>query len=215
MPSLRDWLTRKQKETRRGRAQLRLVERSAIWSAKPERRNLPSLFEFANIRALTASKNWTAPQRIMVRAAGRYYGSLVAGGLLAILLVAAGVQQFLAHEREKANLTIAQEQRQSVVTTVNNLQNGHGPAVPLLIRELQRLPHDMVVDELRTRFDRESEGRKLPLAYALADPAFGSVDRSFLIDAITTAPVDECDNIVTALAHDSELSDCGLEERRS
>src|SRR6185295_10115684 len=35
--SLRVWLTRKQKETSRGRAELRLAERSATWNAKPER----------------------------------------------------------------------------------------------------------------------------------------------------------------------------------
>ena len=40
--SLRDWLTRKQRETRRGRAELRLAERSASWNAKPENRHLPS-----------------------------------------------------------------------------------------------------------------------------------------------------------------------------
>ena len=37
--SLRDWLTRKQRETRRGRAELRLAERSASWNAKPENRH--------------------------------------------------------------------------------------------------------------------------------------------------------------------------------
>ena len=31
VPSLREWLTRKQKETRRGRAELRLAERAALW----------------------------------------------------------------------------------------------------------------------------------------------------------------------------------------
>ena len=36
VPSLRDWLTRKQKETRRGRAELRLAERSSLWSARPK-----------------------------------------------------------------------------------------------------------------------------------------------------------------------------------
>jgi len=41
--SLRDWLTRKQRETRRGRAELRLAERAALWSAKPENRRLPSV----------------------------------------------------------------------------------------------------------------------------------------------------------------------------
>ena len=38
VPSLRDWLTRKQKETRRGRAELLLVDRAAVWNARPENR---------------------------------------------------------------------------------------------------------------------------------------------------------------------------------
>jgi hypothetical protein len=41
VPSLRDWLTRKQKETRRGRAELLLADRAAVWNAKPENRQLP------------------------------------------------------------------------------------------------------------------------------------------------------------------------------
>jgi hypothetical protein len=35
---LRNWLTRKQIETRRGRAELCLAERAALWNAKPETR---------------------------------------------------------------------------------------------------------------------------------------------------------------------------------
>jgi hypothetical protein len=65
--SLRDWLTRKQRETRRGRAELRLAERSAAWNAKPENRHLPSALEWANIRLLTRKKDWTDPQRRMMR----------------------------------------------------------------------------------------------------------------------------------------------------
>ena len=48
--SLRDWLSRKQRETREGRAGLRLAERSALWEAKPENRHLPSALEWASIR---------------------------------------------------------------------------------------------------------------------------------------------------------------------
>ena len=61
--SLRDWLTRKQRETRRGRAELRLAERSSLWNAKPENRHLPSVLEWANIRLLTKKKDWTESQR--------------------------------------------------------------------------------------------------------------------------------------------------------
>ena len=46
VPSLRDWLTRKQKETRRGRAELLLADRAAVWNARPENRQLPSLLQW-------------------------------------------------------------------------------------------------------------------------------------------------------------------------
>ncbi len=84
VPSLRDWLTRKQRETRRGRAELRLAERAALWEAKPENRHLPSVLEWANIRALTRPKDWTDPERRMMRRAGRYHG-LRAFGLTVLL----------------------------------------------------------------------------------------------------------------------------------
>ena len=71
--SLREWLTRKQRETRRGRAELRLAERSATWNARPENRQLPSVVEWANIRSLTRRKDWTEPQRRMMRRAGRVH----------------------------------------------------------------------------------------------------------------------------------------------
>ena len=77
--SLRDWLTRKQRETRRGRAELRLAERSALWNAKPENRHLPSVLEWANIRLLTRKKDWTEPQRRMMKRAGRVHGLQGAG----------------------------------------------------------------------------------------------------------------------------------------
>ena len=57
VPSIREWLTRKQKASRRGRAELCLVERSAIWSAKPEARHLPGPLETLRIAALHASSD--------------------------------------------------------------------------------------------------------------------------------------------------------------
>ncbi len=70
--SIREWLTRKQKETRRGRAELFLADRAAVWNARPENRQLPSLLQWLQIRWLTAKKNWTPPQRKMMAKAGRY-----------------------------------------------------------------------------------------------------------------------------------------------
>lgn len=89
VPSLREWLTRKQKETRRGRAELRLEDRSAEWNAKQEDRHLPSLWEWGTIRALTDKKSWTGPQRKMMRKAGRYHA--VRGVVVAVMLAVVGL----------------------------------------------------------------------------------------------------------------------------
>ena len=78
VPSLREWLTRKQRETRRGRAELRLADRAALWNDKPENRQLPSLWEYLNIRLLTKSNSWTPVQRTMMQRAGRVHGVHVA-----------------------------------------------------------------------------------------------------------------------------------------
>jgi serine/threonine protein kinase/formylglycine-generating enzyme required for sulfatase activity len=88
--SLRDWLTRKQRETRRGRAELRLAERSALWTAKPENRRLPSLLEWANIRLLTHKRDWTAPQRTMMKRAGWLHGTRTLTALVLLGLLAWG-----------------------------------------------------------------------------------------------------------------------------
>jgi hypothetical protein len=82
--SLRDWLTRKQRETQRGRAELRLAERAAAWNSKPENRHLPAWWEWLNIRLFTRKKDWTPPQRRMMRKAG--FDHIVRGCAVAIFL---------------------------------------------------------------------------------------------------------------------------------
>ncbi len=74
--SLREWLTRKQKETRRGRAELRLADHAETWNLKPERRFLPTWWEDLNIRLFTNNRKWTEPQSRMMKAAGRVHGAL-------------------------------------------------------------------------------------------------------------------------------------------
>ena len=88
--SLRDWLTRKQRETRRGRAELRLAERAALWNHKPENRHLPSVPEWANIRLLTRRKDWSESQRRMMRRAARVHGLRGLGLAILIALVSWG-----------------------------------------------------------------------------------------------------------------------------
>jgi formylglycine-generating enzyme required for sulfatase activity len=88
--SLRDWLTRKQKETRRGRAELLLADRASVWNARPERRQLPSLLQWLQLRWFTRKKNWTPPQQKMMHKAARYH--LTRGvAVVAVLLLLLGI----------------------------------------------------------------------------------------------------------------------------
>ncbi len=93
--SLREWLTRRQKETRRGRAELRLAERVSIWEVKPETRHLPTLFEWVNIRLLTQPKTWTLTEQQMMRRARRVHGLrfLAVASLIGLLTSWAVVRQ--------------------------------------------------------------------------------------------------------------------------
>ena len=112
VPSLRDWLTRKQRETRRGRAELKLAERSALWTASPENRYLPSLAEWLSFRTMTESKHWTAPQRAMIGRAGRVHG--LRTGLATVLLLALAFTGFSIRQavNERQEKLLAQKQEE-------------------------------------------------------------------------------------------------------
>ncbi len=90
VPALREWLTKKQKSTRSGRSELRLASRAMMWSAHPERRQLPSLWEWLNIRLLTRPDLWTDSQRRMMRSAGRHHAVTLSIGLLLLFFFLSG-----------------------------------------------------------------------------------------------------------------------------
>ncbi len=105
--SLREWLTRKQKETRRGRAELKLAERSSLWNAKPENRHLPTLWEWLGIRTLTDPKKWTSPQRVMMSKATRLHSlrsALAMIGIVALISIGVVVRTQVAREREATRI---------------------------------------------------------------------------------------------------------------
>ena len=112
--SIREWLTRKQKETRRGRAELRLAERAAVWNAKPENRHLPSLWEFLNIRLLTDGRKWTSRQQRMMSKAGRFHGiqfGLAAGLFVLLTLSGVAVSRRIEEKRQAEHIMESEEER--------------------------------------------------------------------------------------------------------
>jgi hypothetical protein len=104
VPSLRDWLTRKQRETRRGRAELRLAERAAAYNAKRDPRNLPGWWEWPNILLCTRRRNWNSAERRVMRAATRRRGLqavLVAMVSLAALLAGHEARRRVEEDRDR------------------------------------------------------------------------------------------------------------------
>jgi eukaryotic-like serine/threonine-protein kinase len=106
VPSLRQWLTRKQRETMRGRAEMRLAERAELWNSRREKRSLPSWWEWQDILIFTSRKNWAPPQRRMMRAATRHYTIRILLGALLLLAATIGIVQIksqLAASQRAAN----------------------------------------------------------------------------------------------------------------
>ena len=118
VPSLRDWLSREQRNTRRGRAELRLAERASFWNAISEHRNLPTFWEWAEIQVLTKRRAWTEPQRRMIRQAGRLHVQRALGVALSVFLIAWAVLEGYGALRASALVESLQTARTSDVAPI-------------------------------------------------------------------------------------------------
>ncbi|MEO2014147.1 MAG: hypothetical protein ABGZ53_07215, partial [Fuerstiella sp.] len=150
VPSLQTWLTRKQQETRKGRAELKLAERTALWNAKPENRHLPSLMEWGSIRTLTEKKQWTEPQqKLMKRAAGVHGLRSVIAIAVACVMTAAGVG-FTRQADERRNQAESERLVDGLLTadtavvrgTIEKLKGFRAWADPLLQGAFADSPED-------------------------------------------------------------------------
>jgi formylglycine-generating enzyme required for sulfatase activity len=171
VPSLRDWLNRKQRETRRGRAELRLAERASLWNARPENRLLPSEWEWCRIRLYTNPKEWTEPQRRMMRTAARVHGLRTLGLVVAgVLLLVLGLT---IRRRE-----IAYVQQTYATELVEELLRAETPEVPDIITEAEKRDCRRWVErDLRQRLPKlpDDSHQKLNASLALL-PDEGQVE---------------------------------------
>lgn len=172
VPSLREWLTRKQKENRRGRAELRLDEIAALWNARPQRRLLPSGWEFLSMYALTDEKSWTTAQRKMMRVARRLH--LVRAALLLVVLSLLGGAAYEIQGNVQA------------AALVNRLQIAKEDAVLHVLRQLRpyrrwaqaRLERQLAIDA------RSPEDRRAQLHARMALVATDPAQAELLKDAL-------------------------------
>ncbi|MCS7466142.1 protein kinase [Stieleria sp. ICT_E10.1] len=107
VPMLREWLTAKQRETRKGRTELKLAELSTLWSTKQESRYLPSMSDWLGIYRLTEKDQWTQPQREMMKRAMKVIGRRAASwfAVVSIVLLTATVANIIQrYQSDKTSL---------------------------------------------------------------------------------------------------------------
>jgi serine/threonine protein kinase/formylglycine-generating enzyme required for sulfatase activity len=190
--SLRDWLTRKQKETWHGRAELLLADRAAVWTARPENRQLPSLLQWSQIRCFTEKKNWAPPQRKMMRKATRYH--VARGMALGLLLAVVAVTGLAIQEQD-----VAQRKAIHAAGLVQRLlvaETAQVPGVIALMTEYRKWTDPLLRDEQGNAGTRSRQ--KLHASLALLPVDATQVD--YLCDRLLDAGPYEVSVIRDALA---------------
>ncbi len=190
--SIREWLTRKQKETRRGRAELLLADRAAVWYARPENRQLPSLSQWCTIRWLTPKKNWTPPQKKLMARAGKYHA--VRGMALSLLLAVATVTGLALREQvvEQRNATHA-------AGLVQRLLDADTAQVPQVVGELAEY-RQWTDPLLREENDKAADKSRQKLHASLALLPVDGTQVSYLYDRLLDAEPHDVPVIRDALA---------------
>ncbi|MCY2966770.1 MAG: formylglycine-generating enzyme family protein [Planctomycetota bacterium] len=185
VPSLRDWLTRKQRESRQGRAEILLSERTSLWSSKPQNRHLPTLSEHFGIRLLTDPQKRSESERRMLAQAARVHGSRVGLALTAmLLLIAVGV--FLIHRIKR------QRDADAAVALVDQIILANPSLLSGVIDRLGTERYrDLAGPVLKSRLEEAREQKDtvaiLPLRLALLDSQNDASQVEPLREALLTA----------------------------
>ncbi|TWU47271.1 Serine/threonine-protein kinase PknB [Rubripirellula tenax] len=108
VPAIDQWLTRKQRSTRQGRAEILLAEYASIWAVKPTPKYAPGWLDWVGIRALTAPSRWTPTERRMMRAIGRRHFSVSVLAVAVLAVVTIGGRWLM--QRSDARSQVAQLQ---------------------------------------------------------------------------------------------------------
>jgi serine/threonine protein kinase/formylglycine-generating enzyme required for sulfatase activity len=205
VPALREWLTRKQNATWRGRAELVLEGRVAQWTQSRDNRFLLSLKEY--LAAQLAVPRWqrTVEQRALLRASRRRHALRYGGLLIAVLAASFLLQRYVASVQHASRL------RQSNVL-VEALLRASPEGVSHGVEELRPL-RDLAVPLLRAHFADTSLDFRHRLHAAVALAAFGEVEERFLLDSIAAAPASEGQNVIAAVASTEESVAAQLRER--
>ncbi len=199
VPSLREWLTQKQRETKKGRAELKLAERAAVWTANKENKQLPTLLEWFQIRRWTERNRWSSSEQSVMKTAGRVHARNWGGSILALILIGSVIGVVFRQQNLRS-------QQEKITVALDSLQKTLGPAVPVNIQKLVEMKQPkLILDDLQRRYGATSDVReKLSLAFGLA--SFGQVESEYLVSHIDDIEDGDIANLISALGKDPSRS---------
>jgi serine/threonine protein kinase/formylglycine-generating enzyme required for sulfatase activity len=176
VPTIRKWLASQNTSTREGRAAEQLRELSVLWNAKPTRKRLPSVFEWATIRWYVPKKNWSLSESRLMNAAGRNF--LARGATIAAVLfvLIAGAWYWRKEALSRSLVARLLEAKSEEVVTVLEEMQPHAnwvlPKLPALSNRADLEPKE------------EIEQFRISLAQVRQNPAVsdGVLDKLSLIE---------------------------------
>jgi serine/threonine protein kinase len=192
--SLRRWLTLKQQETRRGRAELLLHERASLWQTNPENRFLPSLAETARIRLLTDRQRWTATQRALIKKATWVHAAKI-GVMLAVLavLVVVGFRVREHQQRDKAQTLVG--------GLLTNLEIGKIQSLAAELDPLREWADPLLRSKLNDQAAKPSERLRVALALPV-----DAEQQAFLLDQLCDVEIDDFPVVRDAIVNSPQVT---------
>ena len=194
VPSIRSWLQRKQQQTRRGRARLRLSDYESIWKSKRSVKHLPSISDWLSIQWLTNSREWSRDERTLMSATTRRLGIRCLWTCLSMMALGWIAYQAHGYYRSQDGLKrLVDAEITQVPEILEELRPFHRWLTPLLQDADNELP-----DSAQTT---TSDRKRLHLAIALLPDA--PTKSEFLSKELLEAPPETVGVLRKAL-HDQQ-----------
>lgn len=162
VPSLRQWLTKKQRESRQGRAELLLEQHTGWWTTHAKSHFLPSMVGWAQIRWWTKSKLWSEPNRLMMRQADR---RVLLRGVFLLATTALVVWGYFAWQRQRDEQEVLMADR--VRADLQHLRGSEVRLVPEVLedfRQMEPTQREMMLESLALQDDWRSSFALLTLS---------------------------------------------------
>lgn len=221
VPSLREWLTHKQRETKKGQAEIKLAERAAAWSLNKENKQLPTLLEWFLIRCWTEPRKWKRIERQVMQSSDRYHTTrflIAAAFMITLTLSGWSLKRWNDHRLMQRDV---EGMRAQIAMAIENLPATFGQGINSVLDKLVDIKRpDLILPELERRYANSLDPReKLTLAFALA--RFGMVESAYLISQVDSIDDQETGILIEVLAKDRRRSvqrlkrateECGSED---